>query len=42
MIIKNEHLLETSGSLCALFSHPKELNALVKQLKAYKTRVNRF
>ena len=39
VIRENEHLLETKGSPCALFSHPKEVNDLVKQVKAYKTSV---
>lgn len=37
-IRENEHLLETNGSPCALFSHPEEVNALVKKVKAYRTR----
>ena len=39
IIIKNEHLLKTNESLCASFSYPKEVNALVKQVKAYKPSV---
>ncbi|MFX1574750.1 MAG: radical SAM/SPASM domain-containing protein [Promethearchaeota archaeon] len=39
IIRENEHLLETNGSPCALFSHPEELNDLVRQVKAYKTSV---
>jgi len=39
VIRENEHLLETKGSPCALFSHPKEVNDLVKQVKAYKINI---
>jgi len=39
IIRENEHLLETKGSPCALFSHPNEVDALAKQVKAYKTSV---
>jgi len=37
IIRENEHLLETNGSPCALFSHPEEVNLLAKKAKAYKT-----
>ncbi|MFX1313027.1 MAG: radical SAM/SPASM domain-containing protein [Promethearchaeota archaeon] len=33
----NDHLLETEGSPCALFSHPKEVHEIVKKVKAYYT-----
>jgi len=39
IIRESEHLLETNGSPCALFSHQEEVNALVKKVKAYKTKV---
>lgn len=39
IIRENEHLLETNGSPCALFSHTKEVNAIVKKVKAYRTSV---
>ncbi len=39
IIRESEHLLETNGSPCALFSHSKEVNALVKKVKAYRTSV---
>jgi MoaA/NifB/PqqE/SkfB family radical SAM enzyme len=39
IIRENEHLLETNGSPCALFSHPEEVNELVKKVNAYKTMV---
>ncbi|MFW9971781.1 MAG: radical SAM/SPASM domain-containing protein, partial [Candidatus Odinarchaeota archaeon] len=39
IIRESEHLLETNGSPCALFSHPEEVNALVKRVKAYRTSV---
>ncbi|MFX1390498.1 MAG: radical SAM/SPASM domain-containing protein [Promethearchaeota archaeon] len=35
----NDHLLETNGSPCALFSHPKEVNDLARRVKAYRTSV---
>jgi MoaA/NifB/PqqE/SkfB family radical SAM enzyme len=38
-IRENEHLLETKGSPCALFSHQNEVNELVKKVKAYRTSV---
>jgi len=38
LIRENEHLLETNGSPCALFSHSEEVNALVKKVKAYRTK----
>jgi len=37
-IRKNEHLLETEGIPCALFSHPKEVDELAKEVGAYRTR----
>ena len=37
IIRENEHLLETNGSPCALFSHTEEVNAIVKKVKAYRT-----
>jgi len=39
IIRESEHLLETNGSPCALFSHSEEVNMLVKKLKAYRTKV---
>ena len=39
IIRESEHLLETNGSPCALFSHPEEVNILVKKVKAYRTSV---
>ena len=39
IIRENEHLLETNGSPCALFSHTEEVNAIVKKVKAYRTSV---
>ncbi len=39
IIRESEHLLETNGSPCALFSHSEEVNALVKKVKAYRTKV---
>ena len=39
IIRENEHLLETNGSPCALFSHSEEVNELVKKVNAYKTVV---
>ena len=39
IIRENEHLLETNGSPCALFSHSEEVNELVKKVNAYKTIV---
>ncbi|MFX1479813.1 MAG: radical SAM/SPASM domain-containing protein [Promethearchaeota archaeon] len=38
-IRENEHLLETNGSPCALFSHPEEVNALAKKVNAYKINI---
>jgi MoaA/NifB/PqqE/SkfB family radical SAM enzyme len=35
-IRKNEHLLENDGTPCALFAHPKEVEALAKSVGAYK------
>ncbi len=37
IIRESEHLLETNGSPCALFSHTEEVNAIVKKVKAYRT-----
>ncbi len=37
LIRANEHLLETKGTPCALFAHPKELAVLAHQVSAYKT-----
>lgn len=39
IIRENEHLLETNGSPCALFSHTEEVDAIVKKVKAYRTSV---
>ncbi|MFX1429537.1 MAG: radical SAM/SPASM domain-containing protein [Promethearchaeota archaeon] len=39
IIRESEHLLETNGSPCALFSHPEEINSLVKKVKGYRTKV---
>lgn len=39
IIRENEHLLETNGSPCALFSHQEEVEELVKKVNAYKTVV---
>jgi MoaA/NifB/PqqE/SkfB family radical SAM enzyme len=36
-IRESEHLLENSGSPCALFSHPKEVEELAKAVGAYRT-----
>lgn len=36
-IRENEHLLETEGTPCALFAHPKEVDALAKAVGAYRT-----
>jgi MoaA/NifB/PqqE/SkfB family radical SAM enzyme len=35
-IRKNEHLLENEGTPCALFAHPKEVEALAKAVGAYR------
>ena len=35
-IRKNEHLLENEGTPCALFAHPKEVEALARAVGAYK------
>ena len=35
-IRENEHLLETEGMPCALFAHPKEVDALAKAVGAYR------
>jgi len=37
IIRENEHLLETNGPPCALFSHPEEVELLAIEAKAYKT-----
>jgi MoaA/NifB/PqqE/SkfB family radical SAM enzyme len=37
IIRENEHLLETEGTPCALFSHPAEVNALALEIRAYRT-----
>jgi len=37
VIRENEHLLETEGTPCALFAHPKEVDALAKAVGAYRT-----
>jgi MoaA/NifB/PqqE/SkfB family radical SAM enzyme len=39
IIRENKHLLEINRSPCALFSHPEEVNNLVKKVKAYKTSI---
>lgn len=36
-IRENEHLLETNGIPCALFTHPQEVKALAKATGAYRT-----
>ena len=36
-IREDEHLLETDGMPCALFAHPKEVDALARSVGAYKT-----
>ncbi|MHA1268283.1 MAG: radical SAM/SPASM domain-containing protein [Candidatus Helarchaeota archaeon] len=36
-IREKEHLLETSGVPCALFSHPKEVESIGKAIGAYRT-----
>ncbi len=36
-ICKNEHLLETDGSPCALFAHPEEVSKLANSVGAYRT-----
>ena len=33
----NEHLLETEGTPCGLFAHPKEVEALARAVNAYRT-----
>jgi MoaA/NifB/PqqE/SkfB family radical SAM enzyme len=35
-IRKNEHILENEGTPCALFAHPKEVEALTKAVGAYR------
>lgn len=37
IIRESENLLETNGSPYTLFSHPKEVEALVYKVKAYRT-----
>ncbi|NVM53428.1 MAG: radical SAM protein [Candidatus Helarchaeota archaeon] len=37
VIRENEHLLETEGVPCALFTHPEEVEVLAKEVCAYKT-----
>jgi MoaA/NifB/PqqE/SkfB family radical SAM enzyme len=39
-ICKNEHLLETEGMPCALFTHPDEVSNLAQLVGAYKTNLN--
>jgi MoaA/NifB/PqqE/SkfB family radical SAM enzyme len=39
VIRESEHLLETNGSPCALFSHSEEVSILVKKVKAYRTSI---
>lgn len=36
-IRENEHLLETEGMPCALFAHPREVDALARNVGAYRT-----
>jgi hypothetical protein len=38
-IRENEHLLETEGSPCALFSHQEELGIIATKFKAKKAGV---
>ncbi|UCG69159.1 MAG: radical SAM protein, partial [Thermoplasmata archaeon] len=38
-IRKNEHLLENEGTPCALFAHPKEVDAFAKAVGAYRTKI---
>jgi len=33
----NEHLLETEGTPCGLFAHPREVDALARAVNAYRT-----
>ncbi|MDY6966480.1 MAG: radical SAM protein [Halobacteriota archaeon] len=40
-ICENEHLLETDGMPCALFAHPKEVEALAKSVGAYRTDIRK-
>jgi MoaA/NifB/PqqE/SkfB family radical SAM enzyme len=40
-IRENEHLLETEGMPCALFAHPREVDALAKGVGAYRTDCER-
>jgi len=40
-IRENEHLLETEGMPCALFAHPKEVDALAKAVGAYRTDIEK-
>jgi MoaA/NifB/PqqE/SkfB family radical SAM enzyme len=39
-IRENEHLLETDSMPCALFAHPKEVDALAKSVGAYRTDID--
>lgn len=39
IIRESEHLLETEGTPCALFSHPEEVTSLARKVKAYRTCV---
>ncbi len=36
-IRENEYLLETEGTPCALFAHPKEVSELAESVGAYRT-----
>ena len=36
-IREQDHLLETEDSPCALFSHPREVDKIVKKVKGYYT-----
>jgi MoaA/NifB/PqqE/SkfB family radical SAM enzyme len=36
-IRESEHLLENEGTPCALFAHPKEVEELAREVKAYRT-----
>jgi MoaA/NifB/PqqE/SkfB family radical SAM enzyme len=38
-ICENEHLLEVDGVPCALLSHPEEVEALAKEVGAYRTDI---
>ena len=37
LIRENEHLLENGDGPCALFAHPKEIDALADEVGAYRT-----